>query len=151
MKLPPGARCLLSLALIRRSIIYEENREERKELMEMIYLLPPKYWFRGMLLVSDLIADVARLGAYLINTPTRETLDKKRRGTKLGMKSGQVRAERSAKKWQDKAVVLAEEIRERRPQLSTRVIAEKVEEQWGGKLPIGFRRLYEFLCEHFRK
>jgi hypothetical protein len=100
-------------------------------------------------LLNNLIGAAMRIGAYRLDTPSRQALDRSRvsslHGRKSGKASGKARAESAAKEWQDRAVDMANEIRAKKPGFSVAAIARNVKAQWSGKFPVGFRRLYDFL------
>jgi hypothetical protein len=126
-----------------RTRIYELKRE----LSAILLKLPEEYWVRVSILIGHLIGDAAKLGSYVVDTPLRQTLDRRRVGRKSGEASGKARAAGAAMTWQDRAVDMANAIRARNPALSIAKTATRVEEQWPGKLPCGHRRLYQVLCE----
>jgi hypothetical protein len=121
-----------------RKQIYQQKRV----LTEILKMLPEECWLPASLLVGTLICDAATLGSYLIDTPARQTLDQKRIGGKSGSASGKARTKGAAEKWQDRTVDMANAIRAKNPKLSIAAIAENVEKQWKGGLPVGHRRLF---------
>ena len=66
-------------------------------------------------------------------------------GKKRGKASGKARTVSASKKWQDRAIDMANEIRAKKPVFSVAAIATTVEAQWSGTFPVRFRRLYDFL------
>jgi hypothetical protein len=124
-----------------RKQIYRQKRV----FMEILKKLPEECWLPASLLVGTLICDAAMLGSYLIDTPRRQSLERRRIGRKCGTASGKTRTESAAKKWQDRAVDMANEIRAKKPGFSVAAIARNVETRWSGNFPVGFRRLYDFL------
>ena len=100
-------------------------------------------------LLNNLIGAAMRIGAYRLDTASRQALDRSRVSSLLGKKRGKAsakaRAESAAKKWQDRAIDMGNEIRTKKPQFSVAAFAKKVEAQWSDKFPVGFRQLYDFL------
>jgi hypothetical protein len=100
-------------------------------------------------LLNNLIGAAMRGGAYVLDTPSRQALDQRRVSSSLGKKrgkaSGKARTESASKKWQDRAIDMANEIRAKKQGFSVAAIAKTVEAQWSGTFPVGFRRLYDFL------
>jgi hypothetical protein len=100
-------------------------------------------------LLNNLIGAAMRIGAYRLDTPSRQALDESRvsslQGRVRGKASAKARAQSAAKGWQDGAIDMANEIRAKKLGFSVAEIARKVEAQWSDKFPVGFRRLYDFL------
>jgi hypothetical protein len=100
-------------------------------------------------LLNNLIGAAMHLGAYRLDTPSRQALDLSRvsslQGRMRGKASAKAHAERVAKEWQNAAVDMANAIRAKYPALSIAKIATKVEAQWADEFPVGYPRLYQVL------
>jgi hypothetical protein len=81
-------------------------------------------------LFAGLISTAARLGTLLIDTPTRQALDRRHSASLRGKKSGEIRRIEADETWRPHALKLAKEGRKNQPAITQGDLAYEIKQRW---------------------